>query len=148
MGWFKKTGIDICRKYIGLSEEKNNNQLMALLKSQAINNDISINPKDTSWCSAFLNFCERSIGKKGTGSLMARSWSKIGTDTLRSPVEGDVVVFSDMANDPPDPEKGHVGYFLRFEGNQVWSLGGNQGNKVCEKAFPRSKIIAIRRTNA
>ncbi len=40
---------------------------------------------------------------------------------------------------------GHVGFFHSLkEGNKIVLLGGNQSGKVCLRAFPRGKLVAIR----
>ena len=40
---------------------------------------------------------------------------------------------------------GHVGFFHSLKkGNKIVLLGGNQSGKVCLRAFPRGKLVAIR----
>jgi hypothetical protein len=42
---------------------------------------------------------------------------------------------------------GHVGFFLRRDGTDVWLLGGNQGDAVCEKPFKAADVRGYRWLN-
>src|SRR5512142_2995747 len=93
-----------------------------------------------SWCSSFMNWSFAQIGVAGTGSALARSWLDWG-HSLNEPVFGCVVVLS---REDPDGWKGHVGFFLREEGESVCLLGGNQLNEVREHIYPKSSVLAYR----
>lgn len=92
------------------------------------------------WCSTFLNwvFAQHSI--TGTGSALARSWLDWGVG-LDSPQLGCVAV---LEREDPDGWKGHVGFFLSMQGDQVVLLGGNQLNEVREHHYPVSSVLAYR----
>lgn len=79
---------------------------------------------EVSWCSSFVNWCVTKAGQKGTNSAAARSWLRWG-EQLKQPVEGCVVVFKRGA-----PPSGHVGFFVKSDGVNVWVLGGNQSDQV------------------
>lgn len=102
----------------------------------------------TAWCSAFANWTLARCSIAGTGSLAARSWLLYG-DRIeqRAARYGDLVVFwrglpipAGVINAP-----GHVGFLDRIVGNQVWTLGGNQGDCVSVAARPLRELLAFRR---
>lgn len=93
------------------------------------------------WCSSFVNSCMEQAGVKGTKSAAARSWLN-WTDgqKLTDPAPGCVVVFSRGSN----PAHGHVALYVRERGNDIIVLGGNQGNEVSEKAYPKGRLLGYR----
>lgn len=95
------------------------------------------------WCAAFVGAILARSGVKGTGSLLARSYSKWGDPVSDIAVakRGDVVVLSRGSN----PTYGHVGFFSHTSPGKVHLLGGNQGDVVKVAAYPESRIVAIRR---
>ncbi len=93
-----------------------------------------------SWCSSFANWSLAQVGITGTGSALARSWLAWGV-ALAVPVFGCIAVLS--RNDP-DSWKGHVGFFLRIEAEQVYLLGGNQLDQVCEHHYPVATVLGYR----
>jgi uncharacterized protein (TIGR02594 family) len=81
--------------------------------------------EDTSWCSAFVNWCMRRAGLIGTHSTMARSWLHWHHgEKLSQPIPGAIVVFPRGK----DPTYGHVAFVWEVKGaNYLSILGGNQG---------------------
>lgn len=90
------------------------------------------------WCSSFVNFCVKAAGGKGTNSKAARSWMTWGKDAGGF-TEGCIVVLQRGA-----APKGHVGFFVGFDGDRIRLLGGNQGDKVSIASFERSRVLARR----
>lgn len=134
------TAIDIGKSLLGLQEIKDKKKLMDLFKSVGI----ICNPATTSWCSAFMNYCQIAAGNKGTMSLMAKSWAKWGVKVEPDDAkEGDAVVF----NRGSDPVFGHIAFFVEWDDdrNLVKVLGGNQSDKVCYSYYPQNRIFTIRR---
>ncbi len=139
-------GLDVAKKYVGLHEVRDNKQIKALLKSQALNGDIAIDPATTSWCAAWMNFCERESGQKGTGALNAQSFLKYGTRIKEDDaVAGDIIVFH-FAEDAD--WQGHVTYFVSWDddSNTVKCLGGNQHDSVDYSVYSQNFIQAICRS--
>lgn len=140
-------GIEIAKKYVGLNEKTDTQQLISLFKSQAIHNDIVVDPSKVSWCSCMMNFCERESGHKGTGSQAALSWKNYGEEVTDwdKAQEGDICVFE---RGDPSLGKGHVTYFMKWEDERdgVLVLGGNQSDKVCYEVHSQEGLIAIRRS--
>ena len=93
-----------------------------------------------SWCSSFANWCLGQVGLAGTGSALARSWLEWG-QPLQTPRVGCIVV---LYRDDPASWKGHVGFFIRADTEQVFLWGGNQLGTVCENAYPRASVLAYR----
>lgn len=92
------------------------------------------------WCSSFINWVFNRVGVSGTDSALARSWLNWGV-ALESPVEGCVVV---LEREDPSGWMGHVGLYLRTEGERIYLLGGNQLDEVCEHNYDSSAVIAYR----
>ncbi len=92
------------------------------------------------WCSSFVQWTLASIGIAGTGSALARSWLAWG-EPLDEPRVGCIAV---LWRDDPQSWKGHVGFFLRFDGDDVVLLGGNQLEAVREHRYPRGQVLAWR----
>ena len=93
-----------------------------------------------SWCSSFVNWSLAQVGIPGTGSALARSWLEWG-EPLNEPVLGCIAVLS---RDDPSGWKGHVGFFLRTEAEQVHLLGGNQLQQVREHYYPLASVLGYR----
>lgn len=93
-----------------------------------------------SWCSSFVNWCFKQAGIKGTNNAAARSWLNWGTE-LKEPKQGCVVIYWRVA---PDSWQGHVGFVDRVEAGKIYTLGGNQGDAVSIKSFPKSQVLGYR----
>lgn len=92
------------------------------------------------WCSSFVQWTLAQVGITGTGSALARSWLDWG-QPLDAPVPGCIVV---LTRDDPAGWTGHVGFYLRSQGDQVLLLGGNQLDCVCENAYPLASVLGYR----
>lgn len=129
-------------KHYGTKEvvgvNKHNPSIVAMFKETGfdwIDND------ETSWCSAALNyFCKR-LGYERSGKLDARSWLKLPTITLQ-PEIGDIVVFW---REDINSWKGHVGLFISWDNDVIYTLGGNQSNMLSIAPYPRERLLGFRR---
>jgi len=92
------------------------------------------------WCSSFVHWTLARAGIAGTASALARSWLAWG-DALDEPRIGCIAV---LWRDNPQSWKGHVGFFLRADGDDVVLLGGNQLESVREQRYPRDQVLAYR----
>lgn len=95
---------------------------------------------EEAWCAKFLNACFEEAGIKGTNSPAARSFLSWGVP-LHSPIPGCVVVYW---RDKPDGWTGHVHLYVREDEKNIYGIGGNQGNKVCEAAYPKDRVLTFR----
>lgn len=99
---------------------------------------IKDNSDSVPWCSSFVNFCITKSGLVGTNSAMARSWLNWGQESS-SFVPGCVVVLK-----RGDPPKGHVGFYVGMDGDNVRILGGNQSDSVNIASYKKNNVIAKR----
>jgi len=101
---------------------------------------------ETSWCSAFANWCMKRAGIQGSGKPNAKSWLIWGTGIAQStPCFGCVAVFTR----PPGGWRGHVTFVVGDVAGDLRCLGGNQTvgahkSSVCIKTYPRSRLLGLR----
>lgn len=107
----------------------------------AVDAPSSLISDETSWCSVLINWCAWKLGLEKTGKLNARSWLDVGIP-VDDPEPGDIVVYW---RESKYSWKGHVGIFINKIGSDIWTLGGNQGNRVCIVAYPESRLLGYRR---
>jgi uncharacterized protein (TIGR02594 family) len=96
---------------------------------------------DTPWCAAFVGAMLERNGIRCTKALTARSYLKWGVE-IDDPRPGCIVVMWRGPRD--DGFSGHIGFFIREEGDYIWMLGGNQGDAVSVAKFRKSKILEYR----
>lgn len=100
---------------------------------------------ETAWCSCFMNWCAMRCGLEWPQLitkyfLSARSWLKVGKE-LDKPELGCVVVFW---REDRTSWKGHVGLYISEDDDHIYTLGGNQNNSVCIKAYPKYRLLSYR----
>ncbi len=98
---------------------------------------------ETSWCSAFINYLAKVNGYEYSGKLDARSWLNVGHKVML-PNPGDIVIFW---REHITSWKGHVGLFVRDDGTEIYTLGGNQNNSVCIKPYPKYRVLEYKMLN-
>lgn len=98
---------------------------------------------ETAWCSAFINYLAKMNGYEYSGELDARSWLKVG-ESAKYPNPGDMVV---LWRESITSWKGHLGFFVRDDGEHVWIFGGNQNNSVCILPYKRDQVLDYRVLN-
>ena len=141
------TPFDIAQRFIGVKEVAgavSNPLILAMLQ---LHDDW---PKDDAvpWCSAFVNWIAWLLGLPPSNSLAARSWLAVGRSvTLEdAKIDSDIVV---LEREGAGETGGHVGFFAGLEardsGEVVLVLGGNQHDAVNVSAFPRSRVLGVRR---
>jgi uncharacterized protein (TIGR02594 family) len=94
---------------------------------------------ETAWCAAFVGSCLERAHIVSTKSLAARSYLNWGKPTT-TPKVGDIVVFQ---RDNSATE-GHVGFFLRDDGVNIWVFSGNQSNSVDVGTEPKTSVLSYR----
>lgn len=89
------------------------------------------------WCAIFVNAALESNGVPGSKSPSSQSFR---TDQnfrkLEKPFLGCIAVF--WRGSGPNSGIGHVGFYVGERGDNVWVLGGNEGDMVQIEAFPKS----------
>lgn len=90
------------------------------------------------WCGGAVAKWVSDAGFKPVAKWwQARAWASWG-QALAFPAHGCIVVFSRTGG-------GHVGFVVgENERGELLVLGGNQGDAVNVRAFPRSRVIAYR----
>ena len=96
---------------------------------------------ETAWCSAFMNWVAKETGHEYTKELNARSWLSVG-EVIYKPQIGDVVILWRIAK---SDWRGHVGLYISEDEYNIYILGGNQGNQVCIKPYPKLRLLGYRR---
>ena len=93
------------------------------------------------WCSSFVHW---TLGAASASAAPAPRWRAAGSrgaTPLDEPRAGCIAV---LWRDDPQSWKGHVGFFLRDDGDDVVLLGGNQLEAVREHRYPRAQVLAYR----
>ncbi len=102
-----------------------------------------VHDDETAWCAAFVGAMLKRGGVEGTGALNARSYLDWGVPVrLGEARPGDVIV---LWRGSQSSWQGHVGFYVRQEGDNIVILGGNQGNAVTEARYPVDRLLGVRR---
>lgn len=147
------SAFKIAQRFIGVKETPGAMSTPLVLAMLRLD-DKSIPNDETAWCSAFANFICHILELPRSRSLAARSWLVVGQSVplTDARIGFDVVVLSRGAGKQPGPEvlhaPGHVGFYAGQDGSNVLLLAGNQGDAVSIAAFPKSRILGIRRLAA
>ena len=145
------TAYELAQRYVGIHElagNKDHPLIQWWLSLCGFPTDVA---DEVAWCSAFVNGIAWELRLPRSKSAAARSNLLVGRPiTLSEAVaEYDVVVLKRGAEPQPGPEvinaQGHVGFFAGTDSNVVLLLGGNQADGVRIEAFPREKVLGVRR---
>lgn len=141
-----KTPLEFALSFYGEKEypgKKNNNPLIVAWTKELIT---WVRDDETPWCSTFMNYVCSRTGFEFTGKANARSWLEKGQEIkIETAQPGfDIVVFW---RESRNSWKGHVGLYIRHNDDYVWVLGGNQRNEVNISAYPRNRVLSVKRLN-
>lgn len=125
------------RRYLGVREIPGvNHHPLILAMWKAIKRG-GIRDDETPWCAAFVGFCLENVGIVSSRFESATSYLTWGRQ-IDKPVHGCVVVFTREGG-------GHVGFLVGVDGRgDLLILGGNQGNEVNVRTFPRGRVSGYR----
>ncbi|MCJ2080767.1 TIGR02594 family protein [Methylobacterium sp. J-090] len=98
-----------------------------------------IRQDSVAWCAAAVGAMLKRAGHKPSGSLAARSYEGWGIG-LKDPVVG-CVATKKRGN---SSWQGHVGFVVGASKDQIFLLGGNQGDAWSVAAFKRSEFTSFR----
>lgn len=88
------------------------------------------------WCGAFVSFCLANGGYPTfKGSARAEDWLGWGK-RLQAPRPGCIVVLKPLA----EGSSGHVGFFVKSDGDHIHLLAGNQSDAVNITPYPKSYV--------
>jgi uncharacterized protein (TIGR02594 family) len=131
------------RTFIGLKEIPGPVDEEQIVKDFATVGHSWVKDDETAWCAAFVGARLEEAGIASTKKLNARSYLDWGTPIdIVDAQEGDIVVFWRGSK---NSWKGHVGFFVRTEGNNIIVLGGNQSNMVRESPYSLNRLLGVRR---
>lgn len=131
--------LKVADKYLGTREVKGAKHNPVIVKWWAAIR-APFADDETPWCAAFVGGVLEEAGLKSSRSASARSYQKWGADTDAR--VGAVVV---LWRGTPQSATGHVGFLVgRDVNNNLMILGGNQGDEVSIKPFPRSRLVCYR----
>ena len=108
---------------------------------------LSASDDETAWCSSAVNWAAKKAGTKGTNSAAARSWldwEQGRSIPLEEAQRGDVVIFW---RGSPSSWMGHVALYhgSAANSNDILVLGGNQDDELNISAYPKSRLLGVRR---
>lgn len=130
----------VAHAYIGLEEIVGDNHNEEILEFWRLCH-LPFKTDETPWCAGFVGGVLEKCGIRSSRSGLARSYLKWGK-SLENPRIGAIVVFWRVAR---YSTSGHVGFVAGApDGGFVPTLGGNQGNKVCIKPYPASRVLGYR----
>lgn len=132
--------IDVARQLVGQREIKGPSDNPLIVEMfRLVDNNPDIHDEEP-WCAAFVGSCLELAGYRSTRSLAARSYENWGKEAP-GPIPGCIAVLWRLS---VDSGKGHVGFYVREDGDQIVLLGGNQGDSVREQAFPKARVLGYR----
>lgn len=142
---FNEAILEAAGQYLGLTEWPGAKQNPKIIEMFDLLGHSGVKNDETPWCAAFVGSVLSSLGLPHTGKLNARSYLTYGQSIRAQEARpGDIVI---LWRDSPESWMGHVGFFVRFEGNSVVLRGGNQGNAVTDQAYPMDRVLAVRRAD-
>lgn len=118
------------KEYVGL---KNNPRVLEYHAATVLASKQDATP----WCSAFVCWVIEKAGVRSTRDAWARSYMDWGVH-LEDPVKGCIVVFR------RGYDTGHVAFFHSADEDNIYVLGGNQGDEVCVKPYLKSNFLGFR----
>lgn len=125
------------RKHIGLKEINGSAHNGTIVQFWKAIKRGGIKDDETPWCAAFVGAMLETVGVISTRFESAKSYEKWGVK-LDAPAVGCVVVFTRDGG-------GHVGFVVgQDKAGNLLVLGGNQGDAVNIKTFPRSRVTSYR----
>jgi uncharacterized protein (TIGR02594 family) len=125
----------------GISESKGSVHNKRILEYFAVAGHSWVKNDETAWCAAFANYICRKANLESTGKLNARSFLGIGKK-VATPKFGDLVIFWRGSK---DSWQGHVGFYVTSRGNYIYTIGGNQSDKVNISPYAKSRLLGYRR---
>jgi len=129
--------IDEAKKHIGLRETVGAASNPVIVQFWKDIKRGGIKDDSTPWCSAYVGAMLERSGIRSSRFESAKSYLEWGV-LLTDPTPGCIVVFSRDGG-------GHVGFCVgQDKDGNLLVLGGNQGDAVNVKSFPRSRVTGYR----
>ena len=133
---------DVAESHVGVKEFPAAKHNPTIVKYYKDSGHAWVQDDETPWCAAFVGAVLAECGLSGTKELNARSYLNWGQPVdLEQAKKGDVVVFWRGSK---DGWKGHVAFYSDHDEDTIWVLGGNQGDAVNVKGYPRGRLLGVR----
>ena len=133
---------DVAESHVGVKEFPAAKHNLTIVKYYRDSGHAWVQDDETPWCAAFVGSVLAECGLSGTKELNARSYLKWGQPVdLEQAKKGDVVVFWRGSK---EGWKGHVAFYSDHDEDTIWVLGGNQGDAVNVKGYPRGRLLGVR----
>ena len=94
---------------------------------------------ETPWCAAFADWCLTQDGWLTPKRPNARSYLNWGK--LVEPTVGAITV---LWRGSPGGWQGHVAFYLDQSDASYYLLGGNQGDRVSVRSYPKDRLLGFR----
>lgn len=131
--------LRVAKGYIGVEEIKGGDHNPIILDFWK-RCHLPFKSDETPWCAGFVGGVLEKSGFRSSRSGMARSYLNWGVECPKR--VGAVVVFW---RGSVDSSSGHVGFVVSPLGEHfISTLGGNQGDRVCVKGYPASRVLGYR----
>lgn len=134
--------VDAASKLSGASITGNYGDIVTYLRTGGV----GLDPAKEAWCAAFVNSSLAQAGIRGSGSQVANSFQKWGTEVRPTEVKkGDVVILT--RGKGPNQTGGHVGLATgNMSGGGVEIIAGNTSKAVKTYSVPITSDVMIRRS--
>ena len=129
--------LQLARGQIGLREVKGGQHAPEIVQFWKDIKRSGIKDDETPWCAAFVGAMLERAGIRSSRFESAKSYLEWGV-AIAEPCLGCIVVFTRDGG-------GHVGFVVGTDkAGNLLVLGGNQGDAVNIKTFPRSRVSGYR----
>lgn len=129
--------LKLAYKEIGVHEVRNEDKVHGYWRSAKLSGLARYPASKIPWCSGMSCAMMERVGIRSPRTDGAKNWLNWGK-ALDKPCDGCVVVFTRKGG-------AHVGFVVgQDEKGNLLVLGGNQGNAVNIKSFPRSRVTGYR----
>jgi uncharacterized protein (TIGR02594 family) len=138
--------LQYARKQIGIREipgPRHSAGVMGMVKRARDWLGIAVNSDEVPWCGTFVADCMIAAGfprPRGAIAVRAKWWLNFGHKLPMNdrPPLGAIAVFGRQGG-------GHVGFVVAWHTNgDLDILGGNQGNAVNVRRFPKARLVGLR----
>ena len=130
----------VAHAYIGLKEIKGSEHEEQILEFWKLCH-LPFKTDETPWCAGFVGGVLEKCGLRSTRSGLARSYLDWGIECEHQ--IGAVVVYWRISE---NSGSGHVGFVAGdIRNGYIPTLGGNQGDMVCIKGYPASRLLGYRK---
>lgn len=129
--------LKLAYKEIGVHEVRNEDKVHGYWRSAKLSGLARYSASKIAWCAGFVGAMLENAGIRSARTDGAKNYLNWGRP-LDEPCDGCVVVFTRKGG-------AHVGFVVGHdEKGNLLVLGGNQGNAVNIKSFPRSRVTGYR----